>query len=106
MDGPEFQRVAEFAVDQVTPEPRGFTLYGQATGGGGPGGPDRSEYRLEIHIDVPFDARTRAVLGELLSQSDVTVARRLPPNRPGSQRASTGRRERAHKSSGRHVTAD
>lgn len=104
MDGPEFQRVAEFAVDQVTPEPKGFTLYGQAAGG--PGGAERAEYRLDIHLDVPLDARTRAVLGELLSQSEVTVARRLPPNRPGDQRVPSGRRERAHKSSGRGVTAD
>lgn len=96
MNGPEFQRLAEIAVDQVNPEPHGFTLYGQGEGA------DRAEYRLDVHFDVPFDARTRAVLGELLSQSELTVSRRLPP----SLNAAAGRRDRAHKSSGRRVTAD
>ncbi|HTR20805.1 MAG TPA: hypothetical protein VMH88_08120 [Gemmatimonadales bacterium] len=96
MNGPDFQRLAEIAVDQVTPEPHGFTLVGQG------GGADRAEYRLDVHFDVPLDARTRAVLGELLSQSELTISRRLPPSLP----APAGRRERAHKSSGRHVTAD
>ncbi len=96
MNGPDFQCVAEIAVEAVRPEPHGFTLLGQGAGG------DRSEYRLDLHFDVPFDARTRAVLGELLSQSELTVSRRLPPTlgRPSA------RRERAHKSSGRRVTAD
>ncbi len=96
MNGPEFQRLAEIAVDQVTPEPHGFTLLGQG------GGSDRSEYRLDLHFDVPLDGRTRTVLGELLSQSELTVSRRQPPTlgNPAT------RRERAHKSSGRRVTAD
>lgn len=96
MNGPEFQRLAEIAVDQVSPEPHGFTLLGQGAGG------DRSEYRLELQFDVPLDGRTRAVLGELLSQSELTVSRRQPP----TLGRSPARRERAHKSSGRHVTAD
>jgi hypothetical protein len=103
MTGPEFQRLAEIAVDQVTPEPHGFTLTG---GGQSEPGTERTEYRLEVRFDVPFDARTRAVLAELFSQSEVTVLRRSPPTRPAGRGGPAGRRERAHKSSGRHVTAD
>ena len=38
----------------------------------------RAEYRLELHFDLPLDPRTRTVLGELLSQSDLTISRRAP----------------------------
>ncbi len=82
MDGPDFQRVAEIAVDQVKPEHQGFTLTGQ--------GPDQAEYRLDLHFELPLDQRTRTVLGELLSQSELTISRRPPA-------ALRARRDRAHR---------
>ena len=68
MDRPGFQSVAEIEIDAVTPSRRGFTLTGQ--------GADRAEYRLDVHFELPLDPRTRKVIGELLTQSDVTIARR------------------------------
>ena len=65
------QPLATIAIDSVTPSPRGFTLAGQ--------GSDRVDYRLDMHFDLPLDPRTRAVLGELLSQSDITVYRSDTP---------------------------
>ena len=67
---PHFQPVAAIAIDAVTPSDRGFTLTGQ----GAP--PDRALYRLELRFELPLDPRTRTVLGELLSQSDLSVSRR------------------------------
>ena len=67
---PAFQPVAAIEIDTVTPSDRGFTLTGQAAP------PDRGVYRLELHFELPLDPRTRTVLGELLSQSDLTVSRR------------------------------
>lgn len=67
---PYYQRVAAIAIDAVTPSDRGFTLTGQ----GAP--PDGALYRLELRFELPLDPRTRTVLGELLSQSDLTVSRR------------------------------
>lgn len=67
---PAFQIVAAIEIDAVAPSERGFTLTGQ----GGP--PDRAEYRLDVHFELPLDPRTRSVLGELLSQSDLTISRR------------------------------
>ena len=64
MDRPAFQSVAEIEIDAVTPSRRGFTLTGQ--------GADRAEYRLDVHFELPLDPRTRKVVGELLTQSDVT----------------------------------
>jgi hypothetical protein len=68
-------------IDAVTPVHQGFTLTGQ--------GKDRVEYRLDLHFEVPLDPRTRAVLGELLSQSDLTISRTAPslPRPLRSQRA-------------------
>jgi len=68
MDRPAFQSLAEILIDAVTPSRRGFTLTGQ--------GADRAEYRLDVHFELPLDPRTRKVIGELLTQSDVTIARR------------------------------
>jgi hypothetical protein len=68
---PVYQPVAEIEIDAVTPSDRGFTLTGQ--------GADRVEYRLDVHFELPLDPRTRRVLGELLSQSDLTISRRGPP---------------------------
>lgn len=67
---PVFQPVANIEIDAVTPSARGFTLTGQ--------GADRTVYRLDMHFELPLDPRTRTVLGELLSQSDLTISRRVP----------------------------
>jgi hypothetical protein len=93
MDATEFQRLADIAVEAVTPEGNGFTLSGQ--------GSDRAEYRLGMHFDMPLDARTRAVLGELLAQSELSISRRPP-----ASVTAPPRRERAHRSARRRVTAD
>ena len=60
----------EIEIDAVTPSARGFTLIGQGTP------PDRSRYRIDLRFELPLDPRTRTVLGELLSQSGITVSRR------------------------------
>lgn len=67
-----FEPIITVAIEAVTPSDRGLTLTGQ--------GSDRAEYRLDVHFELPLDPRTRRVLGELLSQSDVTVARRANRN--------------------------
>jgi len=67
---PDFQPLADIEIDAVRPSPQGFTLTGQG------GGPDHAEYRLDVHFDLPLDARTRTVLGELLSQSELRISRR------------------------------
>jgi len=70
MDRPVFQPLAEIEIDAVTPSNHGFTLTGQGAG------PDRAEYRVDLHFELPLDGRTRAVLGGLLSQADLTIFRR------------------------------
>lgn len=82
--GRDFQPLADIAIDEVRPEGRGFTLTGQ--------GADRAEYRLGMQFDMPLDARTRAVLGELLSQAEVTVARRVAQLTPRRARRDAARR--------------
>ncbi len=94
MDAPEIQRLADIQVDLVKPDRNGFTLSGQ--------GSDRAEYVLEVHFDMPLDARTRAVLGELLAQSELSISRRSPP----AVRAAPPRRDRAHRTPRRRITAD
>lgn len=80
----EYTRLADIEVEAVRPDVQGITLTGQA--------PDHSEYRLDLHFDMPIDARTRAVLGELLSHSGLTISRRgLEPAGPAR------RRDRAHR---------
>src|SRR5262245_24293463 len=58
-------------------------------------GADRSEYRVELHLDLPVDARTRTVLSGMLAQSEVKVWRRtaqrvrfrsVPHRQPGVDR--------------------
>lgn len=68
MDAPQLQRLADIQVDLVQPEQRGFILSGQ--------GNDQAEYRLDLRFDMPLDGRTRAVMGELLAQSEVSIWRR------------------------------
>ena len=65
---PAFEPIVTVEIDAVMPSDRGFTLTGR--------GADRAEYRLDMHFELPLDSRTRTVLGELLSQSDLTISRR------------------------------
>ena len=66
----DYVPVADIAVDVVQPARTGFVLTGR--------GDDRAEYRLEMRMDMPVDQRTRAVLGEILSQSEWRLWRRSP----------------------------
>src|SRR5712691_2744548 len=70
MDRPAYEPLAEIAVDAVTPERQGFMLSGP--------GRDHVEYHLDLRFDMPLDPRTRSVLGELLSHSDLIISRRAP----------------------------
>src|SRR5256884_8740448 len=70
MDHPQYEPLAQIEVDAAKPEPQGFTLTGQ--------GPDHAEYQLDLRFEMPLDSRTRTVLGELLSHSDLTISRRAP----------------------------
>ena len=79
---PVFQPLADIEIDAVSSSSQGFTLTGQ--------GPDHAEYRLDMHFELPLDPRTRTVLGELLSQCELSISRRPPASvtRPlRSQRA-------------------
>ena len=64
----DFVPVAEVQVDDVEPTRSGFVLAGR--------GGDRAEYRLEMQLEMPVDQRTRAVLGEILAQSEWRLWRR------------------------------
>ena len=66
--GEGFSLVADISIDAVRATTAGFVLEGR--------GGDRDDYRLEIHFDYPVDAKTRKVLGELMSQAEVRVSRR------------------------------
>ena len=68
MDRPEYEPLAEIEVDEVKPERQGFTLSGQ--------GSDHADYQLDLRFEMPLDPRTRSVLGELLSHSDLIITRR------------------------------
>jgi hypothetical protein len=62
--------VVDIEVDSVQPGQSGFVLLGR--------GADKAEYRLELHLDIPLDTRTRTILGEMLAQSEWRVLRRAP----------------------------
>lgn len=66
--GDGFALVAEIPIDEVRTAAATVVLQGH--------GSDRQEYRLELHFDIPVDAKTRKVLGELMSQADVRLSRR------------------------------
>jgi hypothetical protein len=80
--GDGFSLVADIPIEEVRTAAATVVLQGHGT--------DRQEYRLELHFDIPVDAKTRKVLGELMSQADVRVSRReatpahrgLPGRRP------------------------
>jgi hypothetical protein len=86
LDTPESLPLTKIEIEAVLPELRGFALRGR--------GQDRVEYRVDLQFELPLDARTRVVLGELLTQATVAVSRlrpapASPPVRP--------RRDGAHK---------
>jgi hypothetical protein len=60
--------VANVEVTAVMPQSAGFRLQGV--------GADGADYLMEMHLDMPIDQRTRAVLGEILSQSEWVLYRR------------------------------
>ena len=64
----DFVTLVDIEVDSVRPERSGFVLRGR--------GSDRSDYQLEMHLDIPVDRRTQTVLGEMLAQSEWRVLRR------------------------------
>lgn len=88
--GNGFLPVAEIAIDAVEPVREGFRLLGR--------GADASDYRLDMHLDVPVDQRTRTVLSELLAQTEWRLWRRArqPINpKQGRQLGRSGTRSRA-----------
>jgi hypothetical protein len=87
--GEEFLPVADIEIDQVETTQRGFRLSGT--------GADSGEYRLDMHLGVPVDPRTRAVLSELLAQTEWRIWRRpRSPLNPKFPRQ-LGTRERSSK---------
>jgi hypothetical protein len=72
----DFDLVADVPIEEVQPTPDGFVMQGR--------GSDRQGYRLEMHIDWPVDARTKKVLGEILSQTEVKVMRWRSPTKARS----------------------
>lgn len=71
----EFDLVADVPIEEVRATRDGFVLHGR--------GVDRQGYRLELHIDWPVDAKTKAVLGEILSQTELKILRwRAPARKP------------------------
>ena len=71
MDGTQQQDylpIADIEVTAVRPDPHGFILEGK--------GADAAEYRLDLHLDIPVDAKTRSIVAGMLAQSEVRVWRR------------------------------
>ena len=88
--GDDFLPVADIEVTAVEPLHSGFRLTGK--------GRDAADYRLEMHLDVPVDPRTRTVLGELLAQTEWRLwrqaSRSLNPNQSRKLDRSRTRAER------------
>jgi hypothetical protein len=80
--GDDYLPVADIEVDAVEQARGGFRLKGR--------GADAADYVLDVHFDMPVDAKTKNVLGELLSQSEWHVWRRvkqaLKPRYPSRSR--------------------
>ena len=74
----DFYLVADVPIDEVLATPDGFVMEGR--------GADRAGYRVEMHFDWPVDARTKAVIGEILSQTEVRVMRWRAPAAPARRR--------------------
>ena len=73
-----FDLLADVPIDEVESTPDGFVMKGR--------GADRAGYRLEMHIDWPVDPKTKAVLGEILSQTELRVMRWRAPAPPSRRR--------------------
>lgn len=85
---PAYLKVAEIEVSEVRPDHFGFTLQGR--------GADRADYRLEWHLDMPIDPRTKSVLGGLLAQSEWRVWRRAVTPTPKTKRTVRAGRTTEH----------
>ena len=66
--GPDYLQIASLEVDAVRLQPAGFVMQGF--------GEDSAEYVLELHLDLPMDRQTQAIVGEMLSQSEMRLWRR------------------------------
>jgi len=66
----DYVQVTDIEIDAVLPTQRGFQLTGQ--------GRDGTGYRVDLTFDMPLDLGSRRVMGELLTQSEVSVWRRRP----------------------------
>ena len=77
--------VANVEVTAVTPQSAGFRLQGV--------GADGADYLMEMHLDMPIDRRTRAVLGEILSQSEWALHRRAQVSLKERKRRAPARSE-------------
>ena len=86
MNTPESLPPTKIEIEEVRPEQHGFALRGR--------GQDRAEYRVDLQFELPLDARTRVVLGELLTQATLAVSRLRPAMTPPALRP---RRDGAHK---------
>ncbi len=75
----DYVTVADLEIDAVRPVTAGFVLEGRGT--------DSAEYSLEITLDMPIDRRTRTVVGEILSQSECRLRRRVPKRLRARRRA-------------------
>ncbi len=64
-----YVKVAEAEVDSVRPARGSFVLEGR--------GADRADYRLELLLEIPVDEPTRRVVGELLTQCQWRLSRKL-----------------------------
>lgn len=88
--GEDYVPVADIEVTAVEPVRSGFRLTGR--------GQDAADYRLEMHLDVPVDPRTRTVLGELLAQTEWRLWRRAArPINPNQARQLDRSRTRAER---------
>lgn len=67
----DFDLLLDVPIEEVHPTADGFVLEGHGT--------DRAGYHVEMHIDWPVDARTKKVLGEILSQTELKVMRWRSP---------------------------
>ena len=85
MDAAESLPQTKIEIEAVRPEQHGFALQGR--------GQDRAEYRVDLQFELPLDARTRVVLGELLTQATIAVSRLRPATAPPQRQ----RRDGAHK---------
>ncbi|HXV87106.1 MAG TPA: hypothetical protein VD793_10415, partial [Gemmatimonadales bacterium] len=74
-------------VDTVEPAQEGFRLRGR--------GGDAADYVMELRLEVPVDARTKSVLGELFSQSEWRIWRRVRQGIRVAERARSARRSPA-----------